>query len=64
MQAREDIARLMREECAGLSRRIKEEQEARATAEMEVPRLSGRGSVCHLFVRKGPRLSRRGFVCQ
>ena len=35
-QAREDIARLMRDECAGLSRRIKEEQEARAAAEMEV----------------------------
>ena len=27
----------MRDECAGLSRRIKEEQEARASAEMEVP---------------------------
>ena len=35
-QAREDIARLMRDECAGLSRRIKEEQEARSAAEMEV----------------------------
>jgi len=38
-QAREDIARLMREECAQLSRRIKEEQEARGAAEMEVDRV-------------------------
>ena len=38
-QAREDIARLMREECGQLARRIKEEQEARGAAEMELQRV-------------------------
>eukprot|EP00286_Rhodomonas_abbreviata_P004482 CAMPEP_0181332116 /NCGR_PEP_ID=MMETSP1101-20121128/24898_1 /TAXON_ID=46948 /ORGANISM="Rhodomonas abbreviata, Strain Caron Lab Isolate" /LENGTH=81 /DNA_ID=CAMNT_0023441691 /DNA_START=345 /DNA_END=587 /DNA_ORIENTATION=- len=37
-QAREDIAKLMREECGALARRVKDEYEARAAAQGDLDR--------------------------